>query len=437
MVQSPKKDRLSAWRVAALVGMLVAACLWVSFQFLEPIPPREITIATGPASSLYHEHAQRYQEALKRHGVRLVERATEGAGENLRLLGNPASGVDIAFVQGGQAGEPEATGVEMLASLYYQPLWIFTRRGEHINSLAALKGKIVSTGMPGSGSNVLSIPLLEANGVNADNTRLVRTPTNLAHAALLNGEIDAALLVGGARTRAVSAALTAPEFELASLAEADAYPQRYPYLTRRTLHAGAVSLAPVLPPHDVALVATETMLAARAGLHPAIVNLLLETIRDQHDDQGYFEAPGEFPNVDQVDLPVSPDAIRHKRFGPSLLYRFLPFWVATVVEWFVIIAVPLLVVVLPLVRFFPAVMRWHVRSRIYRWYGELKLLERDVEMRSGSLPIEKWLDDLDRIEHAAAQIRTPPSFASEAYTLREHIALVRRTVRARAGAATT
>jgi hypothetical protein len=76
-------------------------------------------------------------------------------------------------------------------------------------------------------------------------------------------------------------------------------------------------------------------------------------------------------------------------------------------------------------------------SRIYRWYGELKLLERDVEMRSGTLPIEKWLDQLDRIEHAAEQIRTPPSFGSEAYTLREHIALVRRTVLARADAAKT
>jgi len=437
LAQSPNIDRRSTWRVIALVAILVLACLWVSFQFLDPIPPREIVLASGPASSLHHEHAQRYQEALKRHGVRLVERMTEGAGENLRLLGDKASGVDIAFVQGGQANGPEAVGVEMLASLYYQPLWIFTRRGESIDSLAALKGKTVSTGMPGSGSNVLAVPLLEANGVTADNTRLVHTPTNLAHASLLIGEIDAALMVGGARTRAVSAALAEPALELASLAQADAYPQRYPYLTRRTLHAGAVSFAPVLPPHDVALVATETMLAARAGLHPAIVNLLLETLRDAHDDQGYFEAPGEFPNVDQVDLPVSPDAIRHKRFGPSLLYRYLPFWVATAFEWFVIIAVPLLVVVLPLVRFLPAVMRWRVRSRIYRWYGELKLLERDVEVRSGTLPIEKWLDQLDRIEHAAEQIRTPPSFASEAYTLREHIALVRRTVLARADAAKT
>lgn len=426
----------STRRASALLALLAVACLWVSFQFLEPIPPREIVVASGPAASLYHEHAQRYARALARHRVRLVERMTEGADENLRLLGDPASGVDIAFVQGGQAGSPHAAGVQMLASLYYQPLWIFTRRGERIDTLAALAGKVVSTGMPGSGTHALAFPLLAANGVTEETARLLQTPTDRARGALLAGEVDAALMVGGARTPAIAAALADTSLELASLAHADAYPQRYPYLTRRTLHAGAVAFAPVLlPPHDVALITTEAMLASRAGLHPAIVNLLLETIRDEHDDQGFFEAPGEFPNVDQVDLPVSPDAIRHKRFGPSLLYRYLPFWVATVIEWFVIIAVPLLVVVLPVVRFLPAITRWRVRSRIYRWYGELKLLERDVELRRGTLPIEKWLTDLDRIERAAEQIRTPASYASEAYTLREHIALVRRIVLARAGAA--
>jgi hypothetical protein len=69
---------------------------------------------------------------------------------------------------------------------------------------------------------------------------------------------------------------------------------------------------------------------------------------------------------------------------------------------------------------------------VYRWYGELTLLERDVDLRRGKLPIDRWLADLDRIEQGAARIRTPASFASEAYTLREHIALVRRTVMSKA-----
>ena len=429
--------RRRAWQMGALLVLLVAASLWVSFQFLEPIPPRQIVLAAGPESSLYHQHAQRYQQALGRHGVTVDLRTTEGAGENLQLLSDGSSGVDIGFVQGGQAGSPEARGVVMLASLYYQPLWIFVRKGERLDSLAALAGRTISMGMPGSGTNVLAAPLLAANGVTEATATLMHKPTNLAEATLLSGEVDAALLVGGIRTPAVNAALRDPALELVSLANADAYQQRYHYLTRRTLYAGSISFVPAVPSRDVALICTELMLAARENLHPAIVNLLLETIRDEHDDQGYFEAAGEFPNVDQVDLPVSPDAVRHKRFGPSLMYRYLPFWVAAFVERFIIIVLPLLVVVVPVVQFLPRVLNWRARSRIYRWYGELKLLERDVELRRGALPIDKWLADLDRIEHAAEHIKTPASFASESYTLREHINLVRRTVLAKAGSTAT
>jgi len=175
------------------------------------------------------------------------------------------------------------------------------------------------------------------------------------------------------------------------------------------------------------------MLVARDGLSPAIISLLLEAARELHSEQGYFEADDEFPNVASVDLPVSKDASRQYRFGPSLLHRYLPFFVATYIERLIVLLIPLMVVLVPLFNFLPQALRWRVRSRIYRWYGELAMLERDVRARTGTLPIKQWLVDLDRIEQAAGRIRTPASFASEAYTLREHIGLVRRTVLAKAG----
>jgi len=113
------------------------------------------------------------------------------------------------------------------------------------------------------------------------------------------------------------------------------------------------------------------------------------------------------------------------------LQRHLPFFVASYVERLVILLVPLLFLIVPLVNWLPQLLRWRARSRVYRWYGELALLERDVDRRQGDLPIERWLADLDRIEHAAAHIRLPVSTASEGYTLREHIGLVRRAILAR------
>ena len=346
----PRRDLL---RAAALGAVLVAACAWVSFQFLEPIPPRRIVLASGPESSLYHQQAQRYKEVLAREGVTLEERMTEGAGENYRLLLDRGSGVDIAFVQGGLAAFPEANSLVMIASLYYEPLWIFVRRGEPIDALSALAGKRISMGMPGSGTNALATSLLAASGVTSANATLVRVPTARAQSELKSGAIDVSMMVDGVRGAAIRAALTDPALELVNLAQADAYPQRYSFLTRRTLHAGAVEFVPLTPSRDTALISTEAMLAARDDVNPAIVNLLLELIRDEHDDQGYFEGPNEFPNAEQVDLKVSPDAVRHRRFGPSLLYRYTPFWVATFVERFMIIVVPLLVVLAPVFRFLP------------------------------------------------------------------------------------
>lgn len=427
-------SRRALIRSGLLIAVLTALFLWVTLRFLDPIPPHRIVVASGPATGLYHHFAERYRRALAAQGVILEERMTDGASENYRLLLDPRSGVDLAFMQGGVATFPEADSLVMIASLYYEPLWIFTRRGEAVDALSSLAGKRVSVGSPGSGTNMLATQLLRLSRVTAENATVLSIPTSRSIAALKAGEIDAAMIVTGPRSTALLAALTDPALELVSLAQADAYPQRLTFITRRTLHAGTVDFVPLTPPRDAALLATKAMLVARDTVHPAIVNLLLEVIRDAHNDRGYFETPNEFPNTDLVDIRVSPDAVRHHRFGPSLLYRYMPFWVATVLERFIIIVVPLFAILLPLFRYLPQVASWRVRRLIYRWYGQLIVLEHDVQAREGALPVTRWLSDLDRIERGVERLTVPASFASEVYTLREHIDLVRRAVLAKSSA---
>jgi hypothetical protein len=250
--------------------------------------------------------------------------------------------------------------------------------------------------------------------------------------ALQEGRIDAAIFVGGVDSPAIFQALHDTDLKLMNFSRAEAYQRRFDHITKVKLPAGAIDFARDIPADDVTLISTEALLVARDDLPPAIINLLLEAAREAHSDQGYFEKPREFPNTDPVDVPVSVDADRHHRFGPSILHRYLPFFFATFVERLIILLVPLLVVIVPLFNVLPQLLRWRMRSRIYRWYGELALLERDVASRTGKLPIEDWLTTLDRIEAGAARIKTPTSYASEAYTLREHIALVRRSIMAKA-----
>jgi len=394
-------------------------------------------MASGPAFGAYHQHAERYKAILARDGVTVDERMTDGAQENLRLLLDPKSGVDVAFMQGGVATAPATDGLVMLASLYYEPVWVFYRGAETLTVIKQLQGRRIAIGVPGSGTYALASRILDANGmtlsagVGRGNTDIVAIGGTDALAGLKSGEIDAAMFVGGAQTGTIQEAMREPAVKLMSVERAEAYPRRYRYLTTLRLPPGTIDLALNIPDREVVLVGTRAMLAAREDFHPALVNLLIEAAREIHGEQGYFEAAGEFPGITPVDLRVSPHADQHKRFGPSFLHRYLPFWVATVLERTIVLIVPLLVVLIPLFNHLPQLLRWRVRKRIFRWYGELVLLERDIGTREGPRQFAQWQQDLDRIERAVGNIRTPASYASEAYTLREHVALVRRTLAAR------
>lgn len=422
-------------RLTLLVAALIAALAWGVYEFVVTTVPRHIVMASGAEGGVYHRFARRYKELLAREGVTVDERVTAGADENLKLLLDPKSGVDIAFMQGGVASSPEDTDLVMLASLYYEPLWVFYTGSETLTTLPQLRGKRIAVGAPGSGTRKFAESVLSMSGIAPDNTTLRAMGSKEAQQALANGEIDVAIFVGGPENALIHDALWNADLKLMSFARADAYVRRVPYITKLMLPEGTIDLGGNIPPHDVALIGTQAMLVAREGFPPALINLLVDTARDVHAGKGYFEAAGEFPGVTPVDFPVSEAAVRHNRFGPSFLHRYLPFWFATLLERLIIVVVPLLVILIPLINMLPQILRWRVRSRIFRTYGELTMLERDVDVRTGTLPIKKWLADLDRIEWTAEHLKTPASLASEAYTLREHIGLVRRAVMAKAGAA--
>lgn len=427
-MNAPRRTLARGTVLVVLLVILAGVGAW----FLQGTIPRRIVLASGPPDGLYHSYAQRYREILAEDGVTVDERQTEGAAENARLLLDPKSGVDVAFMQGGVVQPAMRGDMVMLASLYYEPLWVFYRDAATLTRLSELRGRRVAIGPPGSGVRAFVEPLLAANGISDGNTQLLPLGNLDALGELQAGKIDAAMFVGQVQAPAVIRALRDPSLKLLNFARAEAYQRRFPHITRLTLPPGAVDFARNIPAEEVGLIATEAMLVARESLSPPIVFLLHEAAREIHSGQGYFEKPREFPNTDPVDIPASAESDRHLRFGPSILHRYLPFFVATYVERLIILLIPLLFLIVPIVNLLPQLFRWRARSRIYRWYGQLALLERDVASRTGSLPIDQWLAQLDRIEAAAARIKTPVSYASEAYTLREHIGLVRRAILSKA-----
>lgn len=418
-------------RTAFFAVVAAAAAAWFAFLLIQPLPPRTIVIASGVKESLFHRYAQQYVALLAEQGVEVRERMTSGAADNYRLLLDRGSGVDVAFMQGGIASLPEAEHLDMLASLYVEPLFIFHRGDAAPTRINQFKGKRLAVGIAGGGTNAFLKPILSANGITAANSTLLETEGSESIRQLEAGEVDAIFLLGGANSPMIQQALHEPAFRLMSLGRADAYSRRWSHIDRYTLPPGAISFERDIPAQDVSMIGTKAMLVARDDVHPALVNLLIDAAREIHGHQGVFEDAGEFPGTARVDIPVSSLADQHRRFGPSYLYRILPFWAAALVERLIVLLIPLAVLIVPLVNLLPRMVRWRWRTRLVRWYGQLALLERDLAIRQGEPPVRAWLERIDDLSRAVGQARTPAAFASEMFTLREHIELVRREILAK------
>ena len=162
---------------------------------LSTMPPRTIAMATGPEGSGYEEVGRQYQSALERAGVQVRLVATAGSLENLALLRDPRSGVNVALVQGGSISAHEAPELESLGTLFYEPLWIFHRTDLQVLTTDDLRGLKVSIGPLGSGTRMLSLELLKRNGLDQQVSGLLALTPQAAADKLLAAEIDAAFIL--------------------------------------------------------------------------------------------------------------------------------------------------------------------------------------------------------------------------------------------------
>jgi hypothetical protein len=123
---------------------------------------------------------------------------------------------------------------------------------------------------------------------------------------------------------------------------------------------------------------------------------------------------------------LHPEAARIYAHGEPWLQRYLPFWLANLVDRMWVVLLSIVGLLIPLARVVPPVVEFRIRSRVFRWYGQL----REIEAAEGSEPAEGLKKRLDEIEARVARVSVPLSYADELYALRSHIQLVRRRLEA-------
>ncbi|HXD07961.1 MAG TPA: TAXI family TRAP transporter solute-binding subunit [Burkholderiaceae bacterium] len=421
--------------------VLTIALLVLAYVLLDPTPPKRLVLATGPAQGAYAEFGTRYQAWLKKYGVEVELRSTEGSAENLALLRDPKSGVQFAFVQGGSdrlqppAGEPEEEGLVSLGSLFYEPVWIFYREDSararlkkaQLDSVSQLKGWKINVGADGSGVTNLMMRLLDANGLEASDVDAKRMQTTPAVMAFLDGQIDAVTFASAPESLMVQMLLQTPGVRLLDFAQAEAYSRRLPVVSPVMLPRGVVDLARDIPPQDVRLVAPTARLVARDDTHPALQQLLVQAAREIHGGSGWFQRRGDFPSARSVEQPLSKEAQRFYQSGPPFLQRYLPFWMANLVDRMWVVLVSIIAVLIPLSRVVPPLYELRIRSRVFRWYASLKRIE-DGLTNSRASP-RALMEELDGLDARLKQINVPLAYTDELYALRGYIDLVRGKLR--------
>jgi TRAP-type uncharacterized transport system substrate-binding protein len=407
-------------RVLAAIACVIAA-VWLALWYFIPAPPKSLTIAAGTKGGAFEHIANRYKARLARHHVTLHLRFA-AAGESAKLIQDPKSGVSGAFLFGGLLTGETAPDVVSLGRINAAPFWIFYRGPETLDRLSQLKGKrayvTVATGD-------LVDRILAANGVKAGDIAVVAERGALAAEKLLQGgQVDIAILPPiDLNAPSIQTMLRDPNIRLMNVVQAEALTRLFPSVNRLVLPQGVIDLAKNIPPNDVNLIGSTSAFVVRKELHPELVYLLAQVLKEEHSGGGVFQRAGEFPTTTDPELPMAEEAVDYYRNGPSFLQRYLPFWMINYAKRVAAILVAAVAIIIPLFSFTPRIYQWLLKLRLVKLYRRLRLLNARLKIELTADQVAALQTDLDQIDRAANVL--PMRHSDLFFDLMLHIDLAR------------
>ena len=409
--------------VSIPILLLVIASFYLTSKFIEPSSKKEITIATGSIDGEYYQTALKYKEILEKQKVKVNILTSNGSMENIQLLNDKKA--DIAFIQNGIDELKEQTHIKAIASIYYEPLWIFYKNDTYkMDYLIQLISKKISIGKEKSGTEDLALKILNDNGINKKNSQLLYNSTQEAKDLLIKGEIDAMFIVSSPNSNVIKELLENPDISLFSFKRAKAYSRKYSFLEATPIYEGTIDLYKNLPSQDINLLSTTANLIVRDDFSDELTRLILKEIKRIHNKKGLFETQNQFPNIDNLTIEINEDAQRYFTYGDTWLEKIFPYWIASNIDRLKILLIPLITLMIPLSKGFFPLYRWSIRSKIYKWYEQIHKIDLVVEYESHA----KLKDCLTQITILKKEIKqetkVPLSYMGEYYDLIMHLEFI-------------
>jgi TRAP transporter TAXI family solute receptor len=273
---------------SALVALLAGLALSIGAQ------AQNLSIATGGTGGVYYPLGGGIAAALSKHvpGMQATAEVTGGSVDNLKLIGSGKPYIALSMADAAQdaaRGEDKfkgnKIGVRTLMVLYPNRMHVVSIEGKGVTKMSDLKGKRVSTGSPGSATEVMAFRIIEAAGLDKDKD-MNRERLGVAESvnALKDGKIDAFFWVGGLPTAAVTDLANTPGTTIKMIDHADV-------VAKMNQKYGNLYVEDVIPKstykgmdHDNKQATVMNILVANEGMDDKTAYNIVKTIFDKRDD---------------------------------------------------------------------------------------------------------------------------------------------------------
>jgi len=370
--------------------------------YLDPFPSKKVNIATSAQASDWYIFAETTAALMKERGLNISVETSEGAIDNVNKLNSNEEGVNAAFTYGGALDKGQLGSIYSLGSVSYEPVWIFYRK-DKIGKITNIKDFAkfrVDLGPIQSGSYALAKKLFELYKLDVRDDRHFKSHSYSQMITNFTlGNSEAVVIVASYLDPMVQQLLREPGISLFSFDNAKAYEKRVSYLEAVSLPAGSIDLFNTIPKEDTELIATTASLVVRRDMHPDIQLALLMASKDAIRNSPYifFAKRNEFPAYVDPLIPISPVAQHFYDYGPPHASRFLPYWLAGLVDraWILLLTTLALFYPLSKLNLHLRKFRFMVKERPHY----VELLSMDEQLCHEKLSDEKKKELLMRLDH--------------------------------------
>jgi len=285
-----------------------------------------IAIATGGTGGVYYPLGGGMANVLSKHvpGMQASARVTGGSVDNLKLIGSQQSEVALVMVDAALdalKGEDKFKGspvdVRTLMVLYPNRMHVVSMEGTGVEKMSDLKGKRVSTGSPGSATEVMAFRVIEAAGLDKDkDMRRERLGVAESVNALKDRKIDAFFWVGGLPTAAVTDLGATPNVKIKMIDHADTVDKMNKKYDN--LYTTGVIPAKTYPGQDKdnAIAVVQNILVANAKMSDKVAYDIVKTFIEKRDELVAVHAEAESIKLENQSpknspIPWHPGAVKY------------------------------------------------------------------------------------------------------------------------------